>query len=72
MAEKKVNDLKDGLVKNVYGFIKVGEFLKDTWKSITNYKGNDNKKQKWVILLFGILMLEIKKQNIYNPYQIEY
>jgi hypothetical protein len=46
MAQKKVNDLKDGLVKNVYGFIKVGEFLKDTWKNVMKNKEDKNEKGK--------------------------
>ena len=36
MINKKVNDLKDGIVNNVHGFIKVGDFLKDTWKNVVN------------------------------------
>lgn len=36
--EKKINDMKDGIVKNVHGFIKVADFLKSTWDDITKKK----------------------------------
>ncbi len=47
----KMNDLKEGFVKNVEGFIKVGDFLKDTFKnvkdSIMSAKNDKNNKKKW-------------------------
>ncbi len=46
----KMNDLKEGFVKNVEGFIKVGDFLKDTFKNVKDsiMSGkNDKNKKKW-------------------------